>query len=161
MTLPSNVAPNELVESAWGNDVVQSLVDHDAAIETLDWRVLWTPWAPAGSVSSVYVGSGGPGGQRHVFRTGHAAVTTNANGEAAVNFVSPFPYGVVSVVLQADGASNIFWWAMLTDTFITGFRFYAISGFGYPFATAHPPGVPDVWTIGSTAIQLNYVAWGV
>jgi hypothetical protein len=112
-----------------------------------------------GSASGPYVGGFPAGPWRLQARSGHANVTLSGFGDAIVNFTSPFPTGVIAVHAQAVGA-NVWWWPMINATFLTGFQFFATAVNGHPFATGHPPGQANVYTIVGT-VAIDYIAFGV
>lgn len=146
---PGLVVSGELIESAWGNAVTNNV---DGLVRFM------------GQTTAPYVGGWAPawpvGGA--TLRAGHGAFSTSAFGDARVNFTTPFPTGVISVVITSNEISKgIFWWPQISATDLAGFNFFAVAVNGHPYATGHPPSQPNVYTMGSGTVTLDYMAFGV
>lgn len=145
---PGNVASGELIESAWGNAVTSNV---DALYKAL-------PQGPGPYVGGWPAGGWPVGGR--AWRAGHTAVNTSGFGDGSVTFAPAFPNGVISVMAIANQVDkSIFWWPQISATFLTGFSFFAISQNGHPYATGHPPGFANVWTVVGT-VTIDYIAFG-
>jgi len=139
---------------------------HAYTVDTAtDWVRVGGAWRQAISIGALgvtapYVGAAPASPYQTLIRAGHITVTTSGFGDAIVNFTTPFPNGVISVVASPWG-TGVWWWPMIVATFLTGFQFFATSVNGHPFASGHPPSQPNVYTQASGPVQIDYFAIGV
>jgi hypothetical protein len=145
--LPGNVASGELIESAWGNAVANYAQAENAAHQSQG------PYVGTWPTGSAY--------RQLQYRTGHQTLQTSAYGDCSWTFPTTFPKGVISVqVTPIQTDKSIFWWPVLSTMSLSGCSIFAVSTQNSPYATGHPPSMPNVWTqVG--LVTFDYLAIGV
>ena len=145
--LPGNVASGELIESAWGNSVANFVTKENAA------HTSQGPYVGTWPTGSSY--------RQLQYRTGHQALQTSAYGDCSWTFPTAFTTGVIAVqVTPIQTGKDQFWYPVLSTMSLSGTSILAVASQNMPFATAHPPSQPNVWTVNGI-VTFDYIAIGI
>lgn len=116
MTLPAHVSPTELIESAWGNNVVDTLAEQ-----------------------AVLAQGGGTLTKNRVFiQARESIVSTNAGGDGSIFFLTPFATAPIVVACSGDppAASGAWFLVLYRGPTTTKFDFRAFRHDGATLASA-------------------------
>jgi hypothetical protein len=150
------------ISSPWAQDVSRQIVHHFATVAARNAQ--WTD-RPVGSLCTIDNLPGllfqWNGTQWVTTMRGSFYVSSSGFGDAAVAFATPFPSTCQGVVVTPSTAQDVWWWPLVYSVTAGGFSFFTVSVNGYPFASGHPPGISQVWTIANAgSISGYYTAWG-
>jgi hypothetical protein len=158
ITTPAQ-SPTGTFEMVVGSIAGGVLTDARAAIKP--GKMTQAVVAPVGSLTAPYSGGWGAADRDIQVRSGHVGVNTSSFGDGTFSFATPFPNGVLSCVITPyQPNSDVYWFPVVVSVTVAGVHFFACAPSGYPFASGHPPGLANVWTV-TGFLTFDYLAIGV